>query len=733
MKRFVDRQTSRAIRLSTVVFVLGLAAGILRTVVSQSAGLSGSPQPKPTARAEKAVPNEKVDPPPSPTEQKQRLDEANRLLQRAVELIKARKPAEATPLLENMVEIRRKMLGEEHRDLAKSLMILGHHYWQLGERAKVEPLYVQAYGIFRKTGNGRDPECLASRNLLGQMYFEMGEYHNAEPFFIQICDGLKKDRGESDPGYIQSLNELAWVYHFQADYLKAAQLNSQARDLCKKFLKDSDPVYFNSVHDLAMQYRDMGDFAKSEPLFLQACELRKKYLGESHPDYAQALQCTAILYMDMGEFAKAESIYLKSAEIYKKRFGETSYFYAHNLKCLAGVYESMGQYAKAEADELRASEIIKKTLGETHPDYAGCLTCLASLCSAKGDFTKAESLLLQARTIDEKTLGKAHPSYTGNLHNLARIYEAMGDYAKAVPLAKESLALNVRLFDTVSLSMSEAQAREFLTSRGLSCDLLLQLYRRRPAETAEDAYAAVWSTRGLITDWLANKLKMARIDPAAVPVLRKLCVAQGEFSRLVHAPPNPAQREERRKKLAEVNETMENLEIELGKLNRDFQQGRQVRKATPADLAKMIPPRCAVVEMIQTFAWNRALRGKPRQGSWHYEAFVLRRDDSESGYGIHWVDLGEKRRIDLALLAWMNNILGLKTPATETAPERSLRKLLWNPLEPHLTDCKGVYIIPDGWLNFLPWAALPGAIRTRCCWKTMRLPRFPRASSFMRC
>jgi len=44
----------------------------------------------------------------------------------------------------------------------------------------------------------------------------------------------------------------------------------------------------------------------------------------------------------------------------------------------------------------------------------------------------------------------------------------------------------------------------------------------------------------------------------------------------------------------------------------------------------------------------------------------------------------------------------------DVAPEQTLRKLVWDKVEPHLAGCSTVIVIPDGDLCFLPWAALPG-------------------------
>ena len=67
-----------------------------------------------------------------------------------------------------------------------------------------------------------------------------------------------------------------------------------------------------------------------------------------------------------------------------------------------------------------------------------------------------------------------------------------------------------------------------------------------------------------------------------------------------------------------------------------------------------------------------------------------------------------------ALVEWIDRWrayygAGKAPPAGETDPGVELRKRLWEPLAAHLEGVKVVLVSPDGPLNGLPWAALPGS------------------------
>jgi CHAT domain-containing protein len=85
------------------------------------------------------------------------------------------------------------------------------------------------------------------------------------------------------------------------------------------------------------------------------------------------------------------------------------------------------------------------------------------------------------------------------------------------------------------------------------------------------------------------------------------------------------------------------------------------------------------------------------------QAFVIRKEGQ-----IVQVDLGASRPIASAIDQWRSQAQRFGDVSFVAA---SLRKLLWEPLEPHLSGVKTVLVSPDGPLCRFPLAALPGKER----------------------
>ena len=121
-----------------------------------------------------------------------------------------------------------------------------------------------------------------------------------------------------------------------------------------------------------------------------------------------------------------------------------------------------------------------------------------------------------------------------------------------------------------------------------------------------------------------------------------------------------------------------------------------------------LPQGTALVDMTVDY-WHLQPPVKGQAGASHEErmvAFVVRPDRQE----VVIVPLGPSQTLAKWINRWRASYGAGKTPpAGETDPGQELRKKVWEPLAKHLEGIKVVLVSPDGPLNGLPWAALPGS------------------------
>jgi CHAT domain-containing protein len=116
------------------------------------------------------------------------LAEAQKLNQQAIELYQQGKYAEAIPLLQQALEIRKKVLGLEHPHTATSLNNLAFLYQAQGNYSAAEPLYLQALEIRKKVLGLEHPHTATSLNNLAVSYWSQNDIPRTLTYLQQGLD-----------------------------------------------------------------------------------------------------------------------------------------------------------------------------------------------------------------------------------------------------------------------------------------------------------------------------------------------------------------------------------------------------------------------------------------------------------------------------------------------------------------------------------------------------------------
>jgi CHAT domain-containing protein/Tfp pilus assembly protein PilF len=380
------------------------------------------------------------------TEQDRALQEARNLDFEYDKQFRAGKYDEALALAERVREIRERILGADHLDVAQSLNGLALIYEMRSEYAKAEQLYERSLAIREKAQGPEHPDFAIVLGNLAQLYVHRGEYAKAESFFERTLAIAEKAMGPEDSRLAGFLNGLAALYYNKTEYAKAEPLYARALAIWEKTLGPEHPNVAIALDNLAVVCEDRGEYAKAEPLYGRALAIREKVLGPEHTDIANSLHNLASFHHRRGEYVTAEPLYLRALAIWEKALGPEHPPVANALNNLAELYADMGEYAKAEPLYERALAIREKVLGPKHAEVALILNNLAGLHRLQGEYAKAEPLFRRALAISEDGLGLENPRVALSFNNLAALCLDRGDYGKAELLFQKALAIWEKAF-----------------------------------------------------------------------------------------------------------------------------------------------------------------------------------------------------------------------------------------------------------------------------------------------
>src|SRR6266542_4412051 len=121
------------------------------------------------------------------------LHDARKQFEEALKLQRAGKYDEALSLVERALEIRERLLGTEHRDVAAGISNLGTRYQRQGKYAEAEPLYKRALDIREKSLGNDHPGTVIDLNCLSALYMAKGDLAQAVKFQSRANAGSERD------------------------------------------------------------------------------------------------------------------------------------------------------------------------------------------------------------------------------------------------------------------------------------------------------------------------------------------------------------------------------------------------------------------------------------------------------------------------------------------------------------------------------------------------------------
>lgn len=604
---------------------------------------------------------------------------------------------EALALVEENLAIRRRVLGEQHRDTAMSLNDLGGLLHSMGDHAGARPYYEEALTLRRQVLGDEHPVTAKSLNNLGSLLHTMADYAGARPYYEQSLAIRRKVLGEHHPDTAMSLSGLGVLLHAMGDYAGARPCLDQALAIRREVLGKEHLDTARSLGNLGSLLQTMGDYAGARPCYEEVLAIRRKVLGPEHPDTARSLRNLGLLLKSTADYAGARPYLEQALVLHRKVLGEEHPDTAVSLNNLGGLLDSMADNAGAKPYYEQALAIRRKVLGEEHPDTATSLNNLGGLLHEMGDYAGARPYYEQALVIRRKVLGAEHPLTAASLSNWGSLLDSMGDVSGALPYYKQALAIVVEQIEASAIAQNEAGQRAMSRSVQAYLDSYLSLCLRSGDQSGAEAYRAVLNWKGA-TLVRQRAARMVAENENLAPLFAELQGVTRKWSALSAALPQADPRWGER--LAALVEEKDRLELALSRQSAEFRTA--TGRVEIADLQAALPDGSALVDYFE-FSFREPSAETPGQFDWRQSlaAFVIRTDGE-----VQMFDLGAMEPIAQAIDVWRRGH-GLGADA-ETAG-RLLREKLWTPLAAAIGDAELVLVSPDGALGKLPFAALPGA------------------------
>lgn len=190
----------------------------------------------------------------------------------------------AESLQEQVMEMRRRVLGAEHPDTLSSIGNLALTYTLQSRWDKAEPLQVHVVETTKRVLGTEHLGTLVSINNLALTYMRQGQWDKAEPLQLQVVETTKRVLGAEHPRTLVSINNLALTYMRQGRWDETEPLQLQLVETRKRVLGAEHADTLSSMNNLAITWKNRGQQSEGFKLMGECVQLRTRILGSNHPD-----------------------------------------------------------------------------------------------------------------------------------------------------------------------------------------------------------------------------------------------------------------------------------------------------------------------------------------------------------------------------------------------------------------------------------------------------------------
>jgi CHAT domain-containing protein/Tfp pilus assembly protein PilF len=678
-------------------------------------------------------------------------------------LITLHDDAGAKVLLERAQRIRETVYGAGHADTVRTLVNLAIFYQETGDYTGARQRFERALSLGEQILGPADLPTLNALTGAAVVLSELGgDFAGSARLNERLLVLTERSFGPTDPRLRTPLENLAMDLRALGDYSAAQALAQRSLAIAERAFGANHAEVARSLHTLATVFAGLGDYAEAMRLFERATRINEEVLRPADPEMSRAGSLIPDLFPVSGYGSDDVILFEQEVAIREKNRGLADPRTAESLTNLAAALSTVEDYTRTRPLFERVVASQEKVLGPDHPEVATALSNLAYVLSQAGDAASAKPLYERALSIREKSLGADHPKVATALVNLGRFYLRTGNYHNAGPLLARALAIQenslgpehpdvagtlssraelaartgakVEAFATAARAEALSRQHVRLTVRTLperqalayaswlpsALDLMLHLASTRPgdSEMSAAAWDAVIRARGMVLDEMAarNRVVSASEDPEVVVLTKALASARQRLAAAVVRGIRDDPPERYRRLLDQARSEKDRAERDLAQKSAQFREDQSLSRVGLSDLAAALPAKTALVGFVRYRRQDveRAETNTTSDGNAQpsYLAFVFRAGDRMPSV----VPLGGAARVDRLIVQWRQQ-LDQEAMAAGRAPGRGeatyrrvageLRQQIWDPLLAHLSNATRVFVVADGALHLVSFAALP--------------------------
>src|SRR5262245_12277803 len=533
--------------------------------------------------------------------------------------------------------------------------------------------------------------------------------HDSTLVILERCIEIRrKEFGETSFAYANALASVAsYYFRIPGDYTRALPTLERAIAIAEQAVPNGDPRLLRLYNLHGAMLGSIHDVPRANQEFRRCVDLATRAFGtKNHLEVARFMNNVGLSEYELGHYEQAKAVHESTLAI-RRRISDPGGV-IESQRNLAVVVWRMGDVVAAESLLFRARRLFPDS--SMSRGVADLDAQIFEVLLQSRRLSAADSILTRIISIWTRHVPRDHPEMTASTFRKARLLQARGDRLGALAVALEADSLD-RLHLTLSArTLSERQLLEYDAARPAARELALSLATGPLGPgTRTRLWDAVIRARGQVLDEMAQRQRIlsARNDTTLRLLAEETLKARAIYGHLL-ARPVAANSDSL---LRAARDRVEALDQRLAQASLPFREDQRRQRIGYSELRASLPKDAALI----AFTLYRDLRPVPvppgSDSIPRYAAFV----QPVGGVEPRIVPLGTDAHVDSLVLAWRAAMIRQsRSTAQDTSLIRAeravgarLRRAVWGPLASLVAGATTVFIVPDGVLGLVHFAALP--------------------------
>jgi serine/threonine protein kinase/tetratricopeptide (TPR) repeat protein len=337
----------------------------------------------------------------------------------------------ATPILEEALETRRKLYGNQHPDVATSLESLVDLAMLKHDYPAQRKLGQEAFTLRRALSGPNDVRTLNTMYRYGTALHQTGENAEAKRVLDEWIATISRLPADTSSERAAQLEHLATLLTYDRDFARAERLIREALAIKRALLGDEHPSVGYAVSILADMLLHAQRFEDAEREVRKSIAIYRKAYPEGHPELAREVRQYAVILEGQRRYPEAET-QLREALGLQQQLGRSgSVDFAMTELNLAVALTANGKFGESERVARHGMTLLERQLGQNNSMVYYAKIVVGDAVRGLRRYAQAESLLLSAYTRFQVPKPMTRQWHAFALHALVRLYDAQGKASDA--------------------------------------------------------------------------------------------------------------------------------------------------------------------------------------------------------------------------------------------------------------------------------------------------------------